>query len=147
MASILSSYVPVNFLYIDCSNGPVLTLDNLPSVNLRRIDCSNNSITSLDISENFSWSPVSFSLENIDAHDHPIFESPFHETAIVAPRVEVPRKAIDNDDCPICLENMNAEDDLSYCRYSCGKSLHTICFNEYTQNSDTTICVYCRATW
>lgn len=51
-----------------------------------------------------------------------------------------------DDLCPICLDLLNDGDELDYCKYSCGKSVHKNCFTIWsTKKSD--ICVYCRTKW
>ena len=64
---------------------------------------------------------------------------------------EVAQKPIqDDDECPICFENLD-EEELLYCKYSCGNSVHKECFEKYTEaakNDDQHIrCVLCRSVW
>jgi hypothetical protein len=53
-----------------------------------------------------------------------------------------------NDICPICLDNLEDGDinDLDYCKYGCGKSIHKNCFNMWSKKNQRT-CVFCRAKW
>ncbi len=92
--------------------------------------CSINQITSLSLN--------TFHVSNTQ-NSPPVPE-------LCIPRVEVPQRIVDND-CPICLAHMDPVDNLVYCRYSCGKSLHIACFNEYTQHNVVIRCVYCRSLW
>ena len=36
--------------------------------------------------------------------------------------------------------------DLDYCRYSCGKTIHSKCFSMWERTKGS-ICVFCRANW
>jgi hypothetical protein len=59
---------------------------------------------------------------------------------------KVARKPID-DPCPICLEELKEnEEDLDYCKYGCGKSIHSKCFFMWSKINKET-CVFCRASW
>jgi len=61
----------------------------------------------------------------------------------------VPQKAIEPDDmCPVCYDTMSPSETLVFCKSSCGKSLHALCFKEWSlaKNGKPT-CVYCRANW
>lgn len=65
---------------------------------------------------------------------------------------EVNRKDIDEDDmCPICLgEIYDCGEDLVYCKYSCGTSIHKECFNMYNSKQDNTNgikCIFCHKSW
>ena len=64
------------------------------------------------------------------------------------------QRSIDEDDyCPICFDDFNAEpvifDDkmpeIVYCKASCGKSVHRDCMDVWLKHNST--CVYCRAKW
>ena len=59
----------------------------------------------------------------------------------------IQQKEIDkDDDCPICLEKLLNDEEIVYCKYSCGKSIHKICMNKWI-NIKGPICVYCRGDW
>jgi len=60
---------------------------------------------------------------------------------------ETQQKDIDDeDDCPICLEPLKSYD-VVYCKLSCGKSIHKVCFSMWTKNKSPPTCVYCRNIW
>lgn len=84
------------------------------------------------------------------------------------PSVTSKRKPIDPDsECPICYmdllspsdldttnTNPNAggaaeDDDIVWCRASCGNNMHRTCFSQWahSQRGQTVRCVYCRADW
>lgn len=55
----------------------------------------------------------------------------------------------DTDDlCPICLDDLNDanDDEIDYCKYSCGKCVHKICYGMWTKKHAAT-CVFCNAEW
>ena len=50
------------------------------------------------------------------------------------------------DVCPICLDPLENGKDLDYCRFSCGKTIHSKCFSMWERTKGS-ICVFCRADW
>lgn len=58
---------------------------------------------------------------------------------------KVKKKSID-DICPICLENLDNGQDVDYCKYSCGKQIHKLCFKMWCKKNQPT-CVFCRGEW
>ena len=55
-----------------------------------------------------------------------------------------------DDICPICLDNIKKKsgEQLEYCKYSCGKSVHKICFERWINITHAEKkCVFCRADW
>ena len=38
----------------------------------------------------------------------------------------IKRKSFENEDCPICCEEMNTTEKLSWCKKSCGKNFHEV---------------------
>ena len=60
--------------------------------------------------------------------------------------VLIEQKSID-DLCPICLDDLNdGSSEIDYCKYSCGKSIHVLCFNMWKKKNNNE-CVYCRRSW
>ena len=51
-----------------------------------------------------------------------------------------------NDLCPICLDELENGDQLDYCKYSCGKSIHVVCFGMWCKKN-TPKCIYCKCNW
>jgi len=59
------------------------------------------------------------------------------------------QKNLDDDCCPICLDDLTNGESLVFCKYSCGKNIHSNCFdmmNKKKENKDI-ICVFCRHNW
>jgi hypothetical protein len=59
------------------------------------------------------------------------------------------RKPIEGD-CPICVFPMEAgEEELVWCKASCGQNFHKECFDQWktSKNGGRVTCVYCRAEW
>lgn len=50
-----------------------------------------------------------------------------------------------DDDCPICLDKLK-DRDVDYCKKSCGRSIHKLCFKMWYKKNQP-ICVFCRAEW
>ena len=59
---------------------------------------------------------------------------------------EVEQRFEEGDICPICLDPLENGKDLDFCRYSCGKTIHSKCFSMW-EKSKGSICVFCRAQW
>lgn len=57
----------------------------------------------------------------------------------------VEQKPYKGDACPICLDDLEGKS-LDYCKYSCGKSIHKVCFKMWCKKNNNT-CVYCRSEW
>jgi len=67
--------------------------------------------------------------------------------------IPVEQRLVDGD-CPICYEKMKPQSEaLVYCKYSCGNSIHDICFNSWQKiesnglKLDKLNCIYCRSPW
>ena len=59
---------------------------------------------------------------------------------------EVDQKFEKGDICPICLDPLENGKELDFCRYSCGKTIHSKCFSMWEKTKGS-ICVFCRAQW
>lgn len=62
---------------------------------------------------------------------------------------EVKQKDIDEDDqCPVCLDNLcDCDEELVYCKYYCGNSVHKECFEIINKKKDNITCLYCTKAW
>ena len=38
-----------------------------------------------------------------------------------------------DDNCPICMDELQKEEELDYCKYGCGKTIHKNCFVMWTK--------------
>ncbi len=53
-----------------------------------------------------------------------------------------------DDVCPICLDDINSNsDNIDYCKYGCGKSVHINCFQIWNNTSGINKCAFCRIDW
>ena len=59
---------------------------------------------------------------------------------------KIEKKETKNEICPICMDPLDNGKQLVYCQFSCGKSLHKLCFKMWEKKSGP-ICVFCRANW
>lgn len=50
-----------------------------------------------------------------------------------------------DDVCPICLDDVNDDSDLDYCKYSCGKAIHKKCLSLYSSYNKSIKCPFCSA--
>jgi hypothetical protein len=63
---------------------------------------------------------------------------------------EVKKRQIEEEDmCPICLTELyDCDEELTYCRYSCGYSLHKECFMMYNSKQYSECkCIFCQKLW
>jgi hypothetical protein len=62
---------------------------------------------------------------------------------------EVDIKKIDQDDlCPVCLGEMyDRDEELIYCKYSCGNGIHKECFDQYSSKQHDIKCLFCHKKW
>lgn len=60
--------------------------------------------------------------------------------------VKVKQKEL-NDVCPICLEKFKSKDKIVYCKYSCGKNVHGVCFKMWAKGKHKVTCIFCRTNW
>lgn len=51
-----------------------------------------------------------------------------------------------DDLCPICLDDLENGEDLDFCKFSCGKSIHKECFTMLAKSKGHT-CPFCRQSW
>jgi len=51
-----------------------------------------------------------------------------------------------DDNCPICLEELQNGAQLDFCQLGCGKYIHSICFTMWAKKNNS-ICVFCRQVW
>jgi len=59
---------------------------------------------------------------------------------------KITKKSLD-DICPICLDDLENGEELDYCKYSCGKSVHSQCFGMWIKARNKKTCVFCRQIW
>ncbi|VBB17960.1 hypothetical protein YASMINEVIRUS_423 [Yasminevirus sp. GU-2018] len=63
---------------------------------------------------------------------------------------EVEMRPINEDDvCAICLGDMyECDEELTYCKYSCGSGIHKDCFDRYTAHrAEGAKCLFCMKQW
>lgn len=58
---------------------------------------------------------------------------------------EIEKKGLD-DVCPVCLDDLTDGNELDFCKYSCGRSIHKLCFSMWCKKN-TAKCVYCNSDW
>jgi len=58
----------------------------------------------------------------------------------------VEQRSTDNE-CPVCLDELENGIELVYCKSSCGNSIHKLCFEMWDKAQYETRCVFCRAVW
>lgn len=57
------------------------------------------------------------------------------------------RKAIEGD-CPVCVMEFEASDDIVWCKAACGNNIHRQCFEQWARSKPGAVkCVYCRTVW
>lgn len=66
-----------------------------------------------------------------------------HKRKPVVQKVE--QRSFLGEDCAICYEPMTETCALVFCEKTCGKSVHSMCFDRYSEHTRKCICAYCRA--
>lgn len=57
------------------------------------------------------------------------------------------RKPIEGE-CPICYDDLDAKEDIVYCKTSCGNNIHKVCMQNWVAAArNNATCPYCRAKW
>ncbi|KAH8679983.1 hypothetical protein BGZ60DRAFT_241636 [Tricladium varicosporioides] len=58
------------------------------------------------------------------------------------------RKPIEGE-CPICVFDMEADEEIVWCKAACGQNFHKECFQHWksSKNGGQVTCVYCRTEW
>ena len=51
-----------------------------------------------------------------------------------------------SDLCPVCLDDLDNGDELDYCKFSCGKPIHKICYSMWTKKHPVN-CIFCKKSW
>ena len=57
---------------------------------------------------------------------------------------ESSKKCKVDDMCPICLDDLDNGEELEYCKYSCGKAIHKMCFQMWFHKNSIK-CLFCGA--
>jgi hypothetical protein len=52
-----------------------------------------------------------------------------------------------DDLCPICLDDLDNGENVEFCKFSCGKNVHSYCFNMWCTKKNTKKCVFCNNSW
>lgn len=60
-------------------------------------------------------------------------------------KIEITMKNTD-DLCPICLDDLENGCELDFCKYSCGKPVHTLCYAMWIKKKAPN-CIYCSVDW
>lgn len=97
--------------------------------------------TNKELNELFKNIPSTFS-QNIIVSEN--IKNKYHR---LINKEEVDKR--DTDDlCPICLDDLDNNEELDSCKYSCGKYVHKKCF-EITVNArgGESKCIFCKESW
>lgn len=49
-----------------------------------------------------------------------------------------------DDNCPICMDELNNGETLLTCKAHCGRHVHKECFDMYSKSNKNAKCIYCR---
>lgn len=108
------------------------------------------------------WGTSEASESSVDAEEQPVAEPRFQSLRdqLLAgrpnlapnawPKQRVLRKPL-ADRCGICQSSYEPLDDTIWCKYGCGHSVHSECFDQWKETQEkqasTPTCVYCRRSW
>lgn len=88
--------------------------------------------------------------ENLLAGIRPLRKNAKTKKEIIFEEVEEKEELLTNENlediCPICLDNLKNGQELDFCKYSCKKYIHKICFKMWCKKKLPT-CVFCRGEW
>lgn len=99
-----------------------------------------------DLQVMFNNIPVITNQLMADNNIRTIYDKLKISNGLVHKEKDITKKGSD-DLCPICLDELDNGEDLDYCKFSCGKQLHKLCFSMWIKQKKEPICVYCKAHW
>jgi hypothetical protein len=92
---------------------------------------------------------LSAELDSIFANA-PVTRAPIHHKhdAVDEAMYHGSRKPIDGE-CPICVFDMDAAEEIVWCKAACGQNFHKACFDQWraSKRGGSVTCVYCRTPW
>ena len=62
------------------------------------------------------------------------------------PEIKQKEQKSTDDLCPVCLDDLDNGDELDYCKFSCGKPIHKICYVMWTKKHPLN-CIFCKKSW
>ncbi|QKF93927.1 zinc finger SWIM-type protein [Fadolivirus algeromassiliense] len=116
---------------------------------MRVMKCMNvdeNSYTNQQILDMFTNIPKITQNLTLDPSKKKIYDKLKNDNKLgTTSKSEVNQK--DTDDlCPICLDDLTNGEELDYCKFSCGKPIHKLCYSMWTKKQPAN-CVFCKASW
>ncbi|KAH8821202.1 putative RING finger domain protein [Xylogone sp. PMI_703] len=98
--------------------------------------------------------PLSFQLAFLSTELATIFaEAPVTPQSLTSTQAEeakeggATRKPIEGD-CPICMMEMETQEEIVWCQGACGNNVHKNCFQQWAKTKTGEVkCVYCRTPW
>jgi hypothetical protein len=102
--------------------------------------CYQTAFLSEELTFIFANAPVTRAAEHEHSQDHSDSDEDHNHAGN--------RKPVDGE-CPICVFDMEASEDLVWCKTSCGQNFHKECFEQWkiSRHGGRVTCVYCRAEW
>jgi hypothetical protein len=102
--------------------------------------CYQTAFLSEELASIFANAPITRAAEG--EHNHDNFSSDDDNNHAST------RKPIDGE-CPICVFDMEPDEDIVWCKASCGQNFHKDCFEQWkiSKRGGRVTCVYCRAEW
>ena len=103
--------------------------------------CYQKAFLSEELASIFANAPVTRAAEHELNHEHSFGDNEDQNHA-------GNRKPIDGE-CPICVFDMDPNENIVWCKASCGQNFHKDCFEQWkrSKNGGRVTCVYCRAEW
>ncbi|TVY73615.1 E3 ubiquitin-protein ligase Zswim2 [Lachnellula suecica] len=100
--------------------------------------CYQDAFLSTELDSIFANAPVTRAPDLDHSHEHAENESMYAGN----------RKPIDGE-CPICVYEMEAGEDIVWCKAACGQNFHKECFEQWrrSKHGGRVTCVYCRTEW
>jgi len=115
----------------------------LRGMNLDKIDEDKKHFTNDDLEVMFANIPKSMTNLYVD----PTQVSKYQDMKTKqSTTIKVEPKELSDDVCPICLDDLDNNEPIDYCKYSCGKVVHVECFAMWAKKYDNT-CLFCKKRW
>lgn len=117
----------------------------LKAMKVKADDTDNPEYTDDDIENMFNKIPPAMDHLYVNDYMHNKYEKAKKEAKNKGKVIVVEMKSTD-DSCLICLDDLENGEELDYCKYSCGKPIHSLCFKMWTSKRPN-CCIICKADW
>lgn len=112
---------------------------------MKCVNVDQDDYTNQEILDMFTHIPKITQNVTLDSKKKELYDKLKKNNKLSGEKTEVDKKETD-DLCPICLDDLENGDELDYCKFSCGKAIHKVCYSMWTKKQPEN-CVFCKASW